>query len=223
MPRILTPADVAAFQNRLCDVGMQLFVERGFEGFHMRELANRLGVSAMTPYRYFKDKEEIMAEIRVRAFARFADWLQEHLLGSDVDGSSLSRAYMRFATQEPAQYRLMFDLIQPTSSAIPALAVQERRVRDALMAHLRLWTGHDVSSDELELQGQILWSILHGTTTLYLSGKLSVEDLSRTLSNAVRQFIGCTVQAKDNTLDFAFGNGRPASWWQSEHLPSTPA
>lgn len=221
MPRILTPADVAGFRSRLCDVGMQLFIERGFEGFHMRELAQRLGVSAMTPYRYFKDKEEILAEIRVRAFAQFADWLEEHLSISGTDGNSLGGAYARFATQEPAQYRLMFDLVQPASSANPALVAQEQRVRDVVMAHLRSLTGHDLASGELELRSQILWSILHGTTALYLSGKLSAEDLNHTLCNAVRYFVGCAAQMKDRALDFAFGNGHAASWRQSEQIPST--
>ena len=35
----------------------------------MRMLAAELGVSAMTPYRYFKDKDEILSAIRARALA----------------------------------------------------------------------------------------------------------------------------------------------------------
>src|SRR6185312_14765099 len=171
--------------------------------------------------RYFKDKEEIMAEIRVRAFAQFADWLEEHLAAPGSDGNSLSRAYTRFATQEPAQDRLMFDLMQPASSAIAALAAQERRVRDVLMTHLRALSGLDLTGDEIELRGQILWSILHGTTSLYLSGKLSAEDLNRTLTNALRYFVGCMVQAKDGALDFVFDNGHAASRWRPDQIAST--
>ena len=68
MPRITTPADVTEFRNRLCEVAAQLFAEKGYEGFNMRELAGRLGISTMTPYRYFKDKEAILSEVRARAF-----------------------------------------------------------------------------------------------------------------------------------------------------------
>ena len=60
MPRNLSPSDVANFRERLCDVATQLLAELGQEGFNMRELAARMGVSAMTTYRYFKDKNEIL-------------------------------------------------------------------------------------------------------------------------------------------------------------------
>lgn len=66
MPRILTQSDVADFRERLCDVATRMFDARGPEGFTMRELAAELGVSAMTPYRYFKDKEDILAAVRAR-------------------------------------------------------------------------------------------------------------------------------------------------------------
>src|SRR5215469_14305969 len=138
MPRILTPADVADFRNRVCEVGAQLFAEKGFEGFHMRELAQRMGVSAMTPYRYFKDKGAIMSEVRARAFKRFADWLEKQLSTPDIDETTLGRAYLQYAIQEKDQYRLMFDFAQPTATALPIQVAQEQRVRNLLAAHLRV-------------------------------------------------------------------------------------
>jgi AcrR family transcriptional regulator len=216
MPRILTPTDVAEFRNRLCEVGTQLFAERGFEGFNMRELAQRLGVSAMTPYRYFKDKGAIMSEIRARAFARFADWLEEQLAAPDADDTTLSHAYARYAIQEQAQYRLMFDLIQPASATFPALAAQERRIREMLTAHLRALADRELISGDPELLSLILWSALHGVTALYLSGKLPAEEFDRSLASTARLFTGGATQAKDITLESAFGNGHAASWWQSK-------
>jgi AcrR family transcriptional regulator len=218
MPRILTPADVAEFRNRLCEVGTQLFAERGFEGFNMRELAQRLGVSAMTPYRYFKDKEAIMSEIRARALAHFADCLEEQLVAADADDTTLSCAYARYAIQEQAQYRLIFDLIQPTSATFPALAVQEQRVRALLTAHLRALADRELISGDPELLGLVLWSVLHGVTALYLSGKLSSQEFDRSLTSAVRLFTGGAVEAKDIALESAFGNGHAASWWQPKSL-----
>ncbi len=223
MPRFHTPVDVAEFRNRLCDVGALLFAERGFEGFNMRELAVRLGVSSMTPYRYFKNKEAIMSEIRIRAFALFADWLEEHLSAPGADDNTLIRAYAQYAIQEQAQYRLMFDLIQPASATLPAIAAQERRVREVLTAHMRAVMDRKLISGDPELLSLILWSVLHGVTALYLSGKLSSEDLDRSLSNAVRFFSSCTVEAKDGAPESTFGNGHAISWWQSKPLTQPPA
>jgi AcrR family transcriptional regulator len=185
LPRILTPADVAEFRNRICEVGAQLFAEQGFEGFNMRELARRVGVSSMTPYRYFKDKEAIMSEVRARAFARFADWLEEHLSAPDTDNNTLSRAYAQYAIQEQTQYRMMFDLAQPASSTLPALTAEERRVRNVMTAHLRALADRDLISGDPEVLSLIVWSVLHGATALYLAGKLSSQDFDQALSQAI--------------------------------------
>src|SRR4051812_37443382 len=109
MPRILTQTDVADFRERLCETGAGLFIEAGHDGFNMRTLASRLGVSAMTPYRYFKDKDEILAAIRARAFSRFADQLESavaHPGSAAQKSAAVSRAYMAFARQEQPHYRL---------------------------------------------------------------------------------------------------------------------
>ena len=57
MPKNLSPAEVDAFRARLCAVAERRFAERGADGVSMRQLADELGCSAMTPYRYFSDKE----------------------------------------------------------------------------------------------------------------------------------------------------------------------
>jgi AcrR family transcriptional regulator len=190
---------------------------------NMRELAKRLGVSAMTPYRYFKDKEVIMSEIRVRAFARFADWLEEQLLAPDVDDKTLSHAYARYAIQQQDQYRLMFHLVQPASATLPALAAQERRVREVLTAHLRELADRELISGDPELLSLILWSVLHGVAALYLSGKLSSHDFDLSLSNAVRVVTRCTLEVQAPMLDSAFGNSLATSWRQTKPLAQSQA
>ena len=42
----------------------------------MRQLAAELGVSPMTPYRYFEDKDDILAAVRANGFNRFAEALE---------------------------------------------------------------------------------------------------------------------------------------------------
>src|SRR5271154_6542285 len=116
MPRTLSSTEVENFRDRLCDVAAGLFATRGREGFTMRELASELGVSAMTPYRYFRDKDEILAAVRARAFDRFADALEAAVATpgpAAVKAGAVGDAYVKFALGEPASYRLMFDLSQP--------------------------------------------------------------------------------------------------------------
>ncbi|MBI3198247.1 MAG: TetR/AcrR family transcriptional regulator [Rhodospirillales bacterium] len=76
MPRYLTEKDIADFRAELCRVATERFARFGYEGVTMRQLAEALGCSPKTPYRYFKDKADILATVRAQAFARFADTLE---------------------------------------------------------------------------------------------------------------------------------------------------
>ena len=64
MPRYLTEQDIADFRAELCQVATERFARFGYEGVTMRQLAEALGCSPKTPYRYFKDKADILATVR---------------------------------------------------------------------------------------------------------------------------------------------------------------
>src|SRR5471030_1205990 len=102
MPRVLSETDVADFRDRLCEAAEKLFAEKGPDAVTMRQLATELGVSPMTPYRYFKDKDDILAAVRVSGFDRFSDALEAALASSSDAGEqagAVGDAYFRFALE----------------------------------------------------------------------------------------------------------------------------
>jgi AcrR family transcriptional regulator len=52
--------DAQRLRQELLQAAMRLFATRGIEGLSMRAIAERVGVSAMTPYRYFEDKAALL-------------------------------------------------------------------------------------------------------------------------------------------------------------------
>ena len=76
MPRVLTEAATREFRERLIDAAERLFAQKGLEAVTLRQLAAEIGVSPMTPYRYFADKDDILAAVRARAFTRHAEALE---------------------------------------------------------------------------------------------------------------------------------------------------
>ena len=176
MPRVLSPEDVEAFRQRLCQAAEKLFAERGIEAVTMRELAQALGVSPMTPYRYFKDKDAILAAVRAAAFARFAARL-EAAMAQPADPLSRSRnagqAYIDFALAEPQAYRLMFDLNQPTEGDYPELQASIVRARRTMTVHIEAMIQAGLMEGDAELIGHLFWSVLHGMLMLQLTGKLA--------------------------------------------------
>lgn len=175
MPRVLTQTDVADFRERLCEAATRLFDARGREGFTMRELASELGVSAMTPYRYFKDKEEILAAVRARAFTRWADKLEAAFASVDTapeKSRAVYEAYIAFAFGEPAAYKLMFDLSQPDENDYPELVAANARAKATMTDYVRELVSAGVIEGDPNLIGRVFWASLHGAVVLKLAGKL---------------------------------------------------
>ena len=63
MPKVLTAEEIVYFRNRMCDHALASFAEHGVEGISLRGLAAELGCSRTTPYRYFKNKADILAAL----------------------------------------------------------------------------------------------------------------------------------------------------------------
>jgi AcrR family transcriptional regulator len=164
-----------------------MFDARGPEGFTMRELAAELGVSAMTPYRYFKDKEDILAAVRARAFNRFAESLEAALRVEPQQAGAVYRAYVAFAFGEPAAYKLMFDLTQPDETLYPDLVKANSRARATMTNYLRLMIDAGEFEGDPELIGHVFWASLHGAIVLKLAGKLAPAfDFDRVSGEAFR-------------------------------------
>ena len=106
-----TDEEIAAFRDRVCDVATRLFIERGPQNVTMRQIASTLGVSPMTPYRYFQDKDEILATVRAEAFHRFSASLEQAVQQAPdarAKARAVGDAYVAFAKTYPAAYQLIF-------------------------------------------------------------------------------------------------------------------
>ena len=198
MPRTLSPADVESFRTRLCDVAEKLFAAHGPDGVTMREMADALGVSSMTPYRYFKDKDAILAAVRTRAFNQFAAAMESARLESarieSARQSSRARsgnAYIEFALTHPAAYRLMFDVSQPTFADYPDLVAAMGRARLTMGAGLRDLAAAGRFKGDVELAAYVFWSTMHGAVMLELAGLLEGSKLdARTIAKPAVEALG---------------------------------
>lgn len=174
MPKTLSDEDIHQFREAMRSVAENAFATRGAQGVTMRELAKELGCSAMTPYRYFRDKDEILAMVRAAAFTRFAQRLEAAVRAADParQGEALSEAYVMFALDEPHAYRLMFDLAQPDESAHPELAAASQRAWRMLGAYFEPLVAAGCIEGDPRLIAYAYWAALHGFAMLALANKL---------------------------------------------------
>ena len=185
VPRVLTDEDVTDFRERLIETAERLFAQRGEGGVSMRLLATEVGVSAMTPYRYFKDKDEILAAVRTRGFDTFAEAMEQALASSHDPGVAARRvgeAYIKFAVDHPAAYRLMFDLNQPTTYLHADLIRAGLRARKTMKAHVMVLYESGLVEGDLDRLAHIFWAGLHGLVVLQMAGMLPPEMDFRSLA-----------------------------------------
>jgi AcrR family transcriptional regulator len=176
----LTEVEVAEFRRRLCAAAEKLFAERGVEGVTMRTIAERLECSAMTPYRYFRNKEEIFATVRAAALDRFSERLEaaRRTFGTPSRrGRAVGDAYLRFAIEEPDAYRLIFDLSQPEETGYPDLARANARSRKTMTDYMEDLVAAGVMDGDPKTLGLIYWAGAHGLVNLYMAGKLGESEL----------------------------------------------
>jgi AcrR family transcriptional regulator len=179
VPRSLSAEQVEEFRARLCAVAQHRFATEGRDAVSMRQLADALGCSPMTPYRYFHNKDEILAAVRTAAFDRFAEALEQAAAQAGGDlraaGQAVGEAYVRFALGDPDGYRLMFDVAQPHPDRYPELVRASTRARRTMSASLERLVRAGVFHGDPELLGFAFWAGMHGLVMLHLAGKLPEE------------------------------------------------
>src|SRR4051812_46618306 len=108
-------------KEALIRAALELIAQKGPAGFTFAEAARWAGVSPAAPYRHFRDRDELLADVARRGMERF-----EAALVSAWDGGTpepfaaferVGKAYLHFAKSEPAYYSAMFEAgIAPETS-----------------------------------------------------------------------------------------------------------
>ena len=119
---------------------MRRYAEHGAEGLTMRTLAGDIGCSAMTPYRYFRDKDEILAAMKARAFNDFSETLDAAAAGggdSHARAAQVGEAYVEIALNNREAYRLMFES-GPVETQASCQNLAAARAKEPTAQHDRL-------------------------------------------------------------------------------------
>jgi len=171
----LSPEAIDDFRTRVVEAATELIARDGYAALTIRRLAAVLGCSAMTPYSYFRDQDEILAAVRGAAFDQFARAQEAAVRPGQAPLErlfALGKAYIGFAIENPNAYRLQFSLSQETPDDYPEQGQAELRswhpLSDAVAAAVD--TG-DLEGDPLEL-AHLFWASMHGLASLHLAGKL---------------------------------------------------
>jgi AcrR family transcriptional regulator len=160
-------------RETLIEAALQFISERGPSGFAFADLARAAGVSPAAPYRHFRDRNAVVAEIARRGFETFAQALEQAWNNGRPDPviaiEACGRAYLAFARAEPASYAAMFDTALPMNdepelklAADRAFAVIRRAAEAACSSH------PGPNRPPALMVALHLWALAHGTASLFV-------------------------------------------------------
>lgn len=176
-------------REALIAAALRLIGEKGPGGFTVAEAARSAGVSPAAPYRHFRDRDELMADVARRGFEAFANGLRSAWdKGRPTPREALMRvgkAYLAFARAEPATYSAMFEAGLPFAQhpSLHAAADEAFAVlREACEAVIAAMPG-ERRAPPLMVALHI-WAQAHGIASLFARGDsarrplpMSAEDL----------------------------------------------
>lgn len=162
-------------REALMKAALALIGEKGPAGFSFAEVARAAGVSPAAPYRHYRDRDALMADVAGHGFEEFTAALEAAWNGGKGDPvAALQRtgaAYLDFARQKPSLYAAMFESgLCPADH--PALAV----AGDTAMGVLRKACESVIATLPADrkapplMMALHLWSLCHGMASLFARG-----------------------------------------------------
>ncbi len=169
-------------REALVQAALDLIASKGPAGFTFAEAARTTGVSAAAPYRHFRDRDALMADVARRGFERFGEQLSMAWNGGTPDPitafQSTGRAYLNFARSEPAYYAAMFEAGLP-----PDMDTDLARASDDAFAVLRQAAEAVCATLAPEnrppplMMALHVWSLSHGIASLFARGDAARRKL----------------------------------------------
>jgi AcrR family transcriptional regulator len=164
-------------REALVDAGMALLEQRQAEPPGLREVARSVGVSATAVYRHFPDKDALLRAIAARGFARMGEMqlAAGQGLSGEVAFSAIGVAYVRFALDNPAVFRLMFS--RPKPRDLFGLPQDEASTPLRLLReHAAAMTPTGLPDEARRVMALQAWALVHGLAVLMLDHMVDVDD-----------------------------------------------
>jgi AcrR family transcriptional regulator len=181
----------------------QLVMERGAENFTLADACRAAGVTTAAPYRHFRSKQEVLEEIASRGFEelrlRAMAVIAEKGPGTLEAIVAMGQAYVAFAMNETALFRLMFGQ-EPSLKNAEHVAGTGQHCFAHLIEQITLYCQKNrVRGDALEIALR-LWTFVHGAASLQIDKDYLVIapdlDVNRLIADATPGLLGIAAHSR---------------------------
>lgn len=165
-------------REKIIEAARELFVEKGYEGVSMRQIANKIEYTPTTIYGHFQDKEQLFLEICHQDFAKLAtSFLKVAKIADPIERlRKLGQAYVEFGLENPNHYRTMFMTQRPpVPEEMNRLMGKGNPEEDAyeflrgIVAEAMQAGAFREELKDLDLIAQTVWAGVHGVISLQIA------------------------------------------------------
>ncbi len=167
--------------NALVAAAIELISKGNSEQITLREVSRRVGVNHRAVYRHFADLTALLAAVAEQGYRQLLETLRAALEGHrrtspEKRMEALAAAYVAFAIDHSAHYRIMFGRRLNEDGRFPVL---EDLVQEAyVLLETELGRGVDAGSFVARPRRELVfsfWSLAHGFASLALVRRIKVK------------------------------------------------
>jgi AcrR family transcriptional regulator len=165
-------------RHSLIEHGLEMLEQRNIDGLGLRELAREIGVSPPAIYRHFSDKNALLRALAAEGLHRLggAQAAAFEKTGGGTAGFSASgRAYVHYALEHPALFKLIFSYA-PKADVIDAPPDAAATAMLHLREHISEIAPAGTPPEQLRIYAIRAWSQVHGLAMLLLDGQMKAGD-----------------------------------------------
>lgn len=156
----------------------------GVEGFSLRKVAKRAGVSHAAPAHHFGDAAGLLTALATDGFRRFTASMEAAEVDATTSADRILHAglgYIAFAQDNPALFRLIFGSEKPQQENAE-LSREAVAAFNHIAQLVETLTGRSPFVDDTCMKDTLaIWSVTHGLADLLVAGRLgSLQSLSHT-------------------------------------------
>jgi AcrR family transcriptional regulator len=169
---------------------LELLEEGGTAELSLRAVARRAGVAPSAPYRHYAGRDALMSEVAAVGYRELAEHLAAAHPSPSAPGdlAAVAVAYVQFALQRPALFRVMFgEPCDPDS-------IDRAAATEAISAYVAAIVRQAFPGVDPAALSTAVWALVHGLALLHLDGKLDATSPAA-VSDRVRAAIHAVLAA----------------------------
>ncbi|RIA55397.1 TetR family transcriptional regulator [Dichotomicrobium thermohalophilum] len=158
-------------KEALITAATQLVEEKGPDNFSLADACRRAGVSTAAPYRHFRDRNELLAEVVNRGFRGLAEANRAAVMrvgeGTRDGIIEMGKSYVGFAAGQPGVFRMMFGQNAQVKK-VEGVLETGMDCFGGLIRQVEMYCAANGRDDDARDVALRLWTFVHGAASLLI-------------------------------------------------------